>query len=135
MGVRFLGKIPIEPEIVSSGDEGKPFVWEQRDSQAVKAFNEMVDHPTIDYITSMHDPDEMEGVKREEITFLDKRKKIISVLLMEAFKSNDKNHFLFQCAELIINQERKELMKKFDQQKKASMDDDLFFIFEFCIFR
>ena len=43
MGVPFLGKIPIEPEIVLSGDEGRPFVWEQRDSQAVKAFNEMVD--------------------------------------------------------------------------------------------
>lgn len=43
MGVPFLGKIPIEPEIVLSGDEGKPFVWEQRDSQAIKAFSEMVD--------------------------------------------------------------------------------------------
>jgi len=43
MKVPFLGKIPIEPEIVLSGDEGKPFVGEQRDSQAVKVFNEMVD--------------------------------------------------------------------------------------------
>jgi ATP-binding protein involved in chromosome partitioning len=43
MGVPFLGKIPIEPEIVLSGDEGRPFVWEQRNSQAVKAFGEMVD--------------------------------------------------------------------------------------------
>jgi len=43
MGVPFLGKIPIEPEIVLSGDEGRPFVWEQRDSQAIKAFSEMVD--------------------------------------------------------------------------------------------
>jgi len=43
MEVPFLGKIPIEPEIVLSGDEGRPFVWEQRDSQAIKAFSEMVD--------------------------------------------------------------------------------------------
>ena len=43
MGVPFLGRIPIEPEIVLSGDEGRPFVWEQRNSQAVKAFGEMVE--------------------------------------------------------------------------------------------
>ena len=43
MNVPFLGKIPFEPEIVSSGDEGKPFVWERKDSQAVKVFNQMVD--------------------------------------------------------------------------------------------
>jgi ATP-binding protein involved in chromosome partitioning len=43
MNVSFLGKIPFEPEIVTSGDEGKPFVWERKNSQAVKAFNQMVD--------------------------------------------------------------------------------------------
>jgi Mrp family chromosome partitioning ATPase len=43
MGVPFLGKIPIEPEIVLSGDEGRPFVWERKNSQAVKVFTEMVD--------------------------------------------------------------------------------------------
>ena len=43
MNVPFLGKVPFEPEIVSSGDEGKPFVWEYKKSQAFKVFNEMVD--------------------------------------------------------------------------------------------
>jgi ATP-binding protein involved in chromosome partitioning len=43
MNVPFLGKIPFEPEIVTSGDEGKPFVWERKDSQAVRVLNEMVD--------------------------------------------------------------------------------------------
>lgn len=43
MNVPFLGKIPFEPEIVSSGDEGKPFVWEHKNSQAFKVLNEMVD--------------------------------------------------------------------------------------------
>lgn len=42
MNVPFLGKIPFEPEIVSSGDEGKPFVWEHKNSQAFKVLNEMV---------------------------------------------------------------------------------------------
>lgn len=43
MGVPFLGRIPIELDIVTSGDEGKPFIREQRDSQASKIFNQMVD--------------------------------------------------------------------------------------------
>jgi ATP-binding protein involved in chromosome partitioning len=42
MNVPFLGRIPFEPEIVSSGDEGKPFVWEQKDSQAAAVFNQIV---------------------------------------------------------------------------------------------
>lgn len=43
MNVPFLGKIPFEPEIVLSGDEGKPFVWEQKESEASKIFDQMVD--------------------------------------------------------------------------------------------
>jgi Mrp family chromosome partitioning ATPase len=42
MNVPFLGKIPFEPEIVTSGDEGKPFIWEQKDSQAAGVFNQIV---------------------------------------------------------------------------------------------
>ena len=41
--VSFLGRVPFEPEIVSSGDEGKPFVWEQKESSAGGAFSRMVD--------------------------------------------------------------------------------------------
>jgi Mrp family chromosome partitioning ATPase len=43
MNVPFLGKVPFEPEIVTSGDEGKPFVWEQKESKAGKIFSQMVD--------------------------------------------------------------------------------------------
>jgi ATP-binding protein involved in chromosome partitioning len=43
MNVPFLGKIPIEPEIVTSGDEGKPFVWDRKDSSAAKVFSEIVE--------------------------------------------------------------------------------------------
>ncbi|MGB2768244.1 MAG: Mrp/NBP35 family ATP-binding protein [Candidatus Zixiibacteriota bacterium] len=43
MNVPFLGKVPFEPEIVTSGDEGKPFVWEQKESEAGKIFSQMVD--------------------------------------------------------------------------------------------
>jgi ATP-binding protein involved in chromosome partitioning len=43
MNVPFLGKIPIEPEIVTSGDEGKPFVWDRKDSTVAKVFAQIVD--------------------------------------------------------------------------------------------
>lgn len=42
MGVPFLGKIPLDPQIVSSGDEGKPFVTARPDSEASQAFLRIV---------------------------------------------------------------------------------------------
>jgi len=39
MGVPFLGKIPIDPEIVESGDDGKPFV--SYNSESVNVFMEI----------------------------------------------------------------------------------------------
>lgn len=38
MGVNFLGKIPLEPELVMQGDIGKPFVIEKPNSESAKAF-------------------------------------------------------------------------------------------------
>lgn len=43
LGVPFLGRIPIDPQIVISGDEGKPFAVHQPDSEAARAFQEIVD--------------------------------------------------------------------------------------------
>jgi ATP-binding protein involved in chromosome partitioning len=43
LGVPFLGRIPIDPQIVVSGDEGKPFADIQKDSEASRAFREIVD--------------------------------------------------------------------------------------------
>jgi Mrp family chromosome partitioning ATPase len=43
LSVPFLGRIPIDPRIVISGDEGKPFAVHQADSEAAKAFQEIVD--------------------------------------------------------------------------------------------
>lgn len=48
--------------------------------------------------------DHQESIKKE-ITFLSKRKKILSVMLMESLKGDDKDYFLFQCAENAINNE------------------------------
>jgi ATP-binding protein involved in chromosome partitioning len=43
LGVPFLGKIPIDPKIVESGDEGKPFITHHPESKASKVFSEIVE--------------------------------------------------------------------------------------------
>jgi ATP-binding protein involved in chromosome partitioning len=43
MGVPFLGRIPIDPRIVVSGDEGRPFANGAEDSDASRAFTAIVD--------------------------------------------------------------------------------------------
>lgn len=43
MNVPFLGRIPIDPRIVVSGDEGKPFAVHQADSEAALAFRKIID--------------------------------------------------------------------------------------------
>ncbi len=52
LGVPFLGKIPLDPQIVSLGDEGKTFIDTQPDSEASKAFIKVVDN--IIRINSQH---------------------------------------------------------------------------------
>lgn len=43
LGVPFLGKIPIDPQICVDSDRGTPFVLEHRDSKSTKAFMEIVE--------------------------------------------------------------------------------------------
>lgn len=43
LGVPFLGRVPIDPVIVETGDSGKPFVLKYPGSEAGRVFNEIVD--------------------------------------------------------------------------------------------
>jgi len=43
LGVPFLGKIPIDPQICVDSDKGTPFVLEHPDSKSTKAFMEIVE--------------------------------------------------------------------------------------------
>jgi len=43
LGVPFLGRIPVDPRIVKSGDDGKPFILSEPDSDAAKAFEQIVE--------------------------------------------------------------------------------------------
>lgn len=46
LGVPFLGKIPLDPQIVTLGDEGKAFIDTQPQSEASQAFMKIVDNIT-----------------------------------------------------------------------------------------
>ena len=39
----FLGKIPLDPRVVETGDSGKPLFLEDRDSATAKAFGDIVE--------------------------------------------------------------------------------------------
>ena len=43
LGVDFLGRMPIEPNIVRLGDEGKPYIHFHRESEAAKGMDEIVE--------------------------------------------------------------------------------------------
>ncbi|OPY32520.1 MAG: antiporter inner membrane protein [Methanomassiliicoccales archaeon PtaU1.Bin124] len=43
MGVPFLGRVPIDVNMVPAGDEGRPIVIGEKDSPGAKAFNEIAD--------------------------------------------------------------------------------------------
>ncbi len=55
LGVPFLGRIPIEPKIVESGDSGKPFVESYKDSEAARAFAEIVKR-CVEFVGSRGNP-------------------------------------------------------------------------------
>jgi Mrp family chromosome partitioning ATPase len=42
MGVRFLGSVPIDPQVVEASDSGKPFAAELPDSPATRSFRQAV---------------------------------------------------------------------------------------------
>jgi hypothetical protein len=43
MGLRFLGRIPIDPEIVACGDSGRPFAAEPATSPTARAFAKAIE--------------------------------------------------------------------------------------------
>ena len=50
-GFRFLGRIPIDPRLVTASDEGKPYVLENPASPSSQAFQEI-----IDKVLTLHTP-------------------------------------------------------------------------------
>ena len=64
-GVRFLGSIPIDPEIVNCGDSGKPFAAEPATSPTAEAFARAVEPIlAIDVPTEVQSPSKPAGKRR-----------------------------------------------------------------------
>lgn len=70
MHVPFLGRIPIDPQIVQACDSGKPFVYHYNQSQTAKAF-EKISNPILEL-----DPDAQELIKTHSSETGDKKMRI-----------------------------------------------------------
>ena len=44
LGVPFLGAIPLDPEMVKAGDEGRPIILQNADSPTLKAVNTIMEN-------------------------------------------------------------------------------------------
>lgn len=66
MGVNFLGRIPMNPEVVRSGDEGFPLIKTDHDSTTAQAVNAIV-KPMLDLSDSLQERASEDQPKFEEI--------------------------------------------------------------------
>ncbi len=57
-------------------------------------------------------PDMLQDKIRMEVEYCMRRKRIITVMLMESLKKDEKADFLFQCADLVMKQEMDGIRKK-----------------------
>jgi len=70
MHVRFLGRIPIDPQIVEACDSGRPFVYHYKQSQTAKAFEKILD-PILEL-----DKDTQESIETQFLYTGDKKMRI-----------------------------------------------------------
>jgi AcrR family transcriptional regulator len=87
---------------------------------------------------SMHDKAVFPSDKSVEekvgyiIEFLSKKKKILTVMLMESLKDDSSGHFsLFKCADLVIKENVSEMMHKLEKHHGKKADRDELLIHEF----
>ncbi|HOW55282.1 MAG TPA: iron-sulfur cluster carrier protein MrpORP [Syntrophorhabdaceae bacterium] len=63
MGVPFLGTVPLDPDIVRSGDSGQPYVLSYSTTETAKRFDEIVDK-----ITALYSSDNTESARSPATT-------------------------------------------------------------------
>jgi len=81
--------------------------------------DEMTEHASRES-TGKETPDTVNAIWEKiktEILFMEKRRKILSLMLMEALKDGDKNDFLFRCAEIIMNREMESRLETVPNQE------------------
>jgi AcrR family transcriptional regulator len=68
---------------------------------------------------------------RLEIAFLEKRKRILSVMLMESFKREDRENFLLKCAEMSMKQEDEYIAGSRGHKFSGASSEQEYLVFEF----
>lgn len=61
--VPFLGKLPLDPEVVRSGDEGKPFIYHKANTAVAQAFRPIL-RPVLDLLTDQARPETIPQKKK-----------------------------------------------------------------------
>ncbi|EHQ89650.1 TetR/AcrR family transcriptional regulator [Desulfosporosinus youngiae] len=67
----------------------------------------------------------------EELNFLSKRKRIISVMMMEALKGDEKDNYFFKCAERVFKHELKGFKSESGEIEENSSDRQRDLVYEF----
>lgn len=73
-------------------------------------------------------PSETQDKIRNEIEFLSGRKRIISLMLAEALRSDNRDDFLFLCADMVMEQERRQYGL---EPRSTGKESQQFEVFEF----
>jgi Mrp family chromosome partitioning ATPase/predicted Fe-Mo cluster-binding NifX family protein len=106
MGVPFLGRIPIDPQIVQSCDSGKPFLYHYNQSQTAKAFEKAL-NPILEL-----DNDTKELIETQSLQTGDKKMRI-AVPLVQGKLSLHFGH-CDQCAIFDIDDNTKKVINRKD---------------------
>jgi len=111
MGVPFLGKIPIDPQIVEASDDGKPFVYHYGKTEAAKSFAGVV-QPLL----QMGDKTEPET---KDVSSKEEEKKGIHKIAIPVVEGHLSAHF-GHCEEFAIFDVDLENKKIIGQEKAPS---------------
>jgi len=113
MGVPFLGKIPIEPQIVEASDSGKPFVYHYSKTEAAKAFSTAIE-PILN----------MDGnVKPETVTVAPEKETANKIKIAIPLAEGRLSVHFGHCQEFAlfdVDMEKKEIIR----QEKAPAPED-----------
>ena len=114
------------------------YYFKDKNDIIVSLFKNIVDelveymNQTVASPESVHQDISMRKKLKEEVKFFLNRKKIITIMLMEALKADKRTDFLFQCAEIFINHEFKMYMETVKDHKKDKFPDPLhYMVYEF----
>lgn len=106
--------------------------FKNKDDILVSLFQSVIDE-LADHLNSSHPAGAvpLRDKLRQEIAFLEGRKAILSVMLMEAFKREDRENFLLRCAEMSMKQEEEQFAAARAHKVSGASSEQEYLVFEF----